>query len=144
MSKTEQINVLYVDDEVDNLKSFTAAFRRDFNIYTALNAKSADMVLAGNNIHVLVTDQRMPETSGTELLAEAVKKYPDQTRILLTGYTDLEAIVDAINRGQIYKYLKKPWNHDELKHAIVSGYEIFDLRRREKDLLKQLREKKVS
>lgn len=143
MSAANHINVLFVDDELDNLKSFAAAFRRDFNVFTAISAKSAQVILAGNNIHVLITDQRMPETLGTELLAEAVKKYPDQTRILLTGYSDVEAIIDAINKGQIYKYLQKPWKDEELKHAIVSGYEIFDLKRRERDLLKQLREKSV-
>ena len=83
----------------------------------------------------------MSEITGTELLVAAVKKYPDQTRILLTGCSDVEVIIDAINKGQIYKYLQKPLNENELKHAIVSGYEIFDLKRRENDLLKQLQEK---
>ncbi len=141
MPAANHINVLYVDDELDNLKSFAATFRRDFNVFTAISAKSAQLVLAGNNIHVLITDQRMPEITGTELLAEAVKKYPYQTRILLTGYSDVEAIIDAINKGQIYKYLQKPWKDEELKSAIISGYEIFDLKSRERDLLKQLREK---
>ncbi len=141
MVNAEKINVLYVDDEANNLQAFTASFRRDFNVFTALSAQEAQVVLADNHIHVLITDQRMPRTSGTELLAEAVKKNPDQARILLTGYADIEAVIEAVNRGHIFKYLKKPWNDNELKTAINDGYELFDLRRKEKELLKQLLKK---
>jgi response regulator RpfG family c-di-GMP phosphodiesterase len=141
MATAQTINVLYVDDEANNLQSFTATFRRNFNVFTALSAKEAQLLLAKHDIHVLVTDQRMPETTGTELLAEAVKKYPEQTRILLTAYTDVQSIIDAINKGHIFRYLQKPWNEAELKTAIEEGYEIFDLRRKEKELIKQLVDK---
>ena len=142
MTEKPVINVLYVDDEQHNLDAFKAAFRRDFNVYTAISAKDAEVILDKEDIHVLITDQRMSETLGTELLVEAVKKYPNQIRILLTGYADIEAIIEAVNRGQIYKYLQKPWGHDELKQVIISGYEIFDLRSREQEIIKQLYEKK--
>lgn len=125
LATDETINVLYVDDEIHNLDPFKAVFRRYFNVFIALSAKEAELILAKNNIHVLITDQRMPETLGTELLAEAVIKYPAQTRILLSAYTDPEAIIDAINRGQIFKYLQKPWNEAELRKAIEKGYEMF-------------------
>jgi response regulator RpfG family c-di-GMP phosphodiesterase len=125
MVKSETINVLYVDDEPHNLDSFKAAFRRDFNIFIALSAKEASLVLKKNIIHVLITDQRMPDTLGTELLADAVTKYPYQSRILLTGYTDIEAIIDALNRGQIFKYLAKPWDEALLKECIKIGYSVF-------------------
>lgn len=141
MTNTKAINVLYVDDEANNLQSFAAAFRRDFTVFTALSAKDAELILSSNDIHVLITDQRMPVKTGTELLAEAVKKNPDQIRILLTGYTDIEALIDAINNGHIFKYLQKPWNEDELKTAIQDGYKLFDLKRREKELLKKLGDK---
>ena len=119
------INVLYVDDEQNNLNSFTATFRRDFNVFTAISAKESDAILINNNIHVLITDQRMPDTSGTALLADVVTKYPNQSRILLTGYTDIEALIDALNNGQIFKYLTKPWDEDLLKEYIKIGYELF-------------------
>ena len=81
------INVLYVDDEVNNLEAFRATFRRDFNVFTAISAKEAEGILdAENDIHILITDQRMPLKSGTELLAESVRKYPYQIRILLTAH----------------------------------------------------------
>ncbi len=119
------INVLYVDDEQNNLNSFHASFRKDFNVFTAISAKESDAILATHNIHVLITDQRMPDTLGTELLADVVTKYPNQSRILLTGYTDIEAVIDAINNGQIFKYLTKPWNEDLLKECIKLGYDLF-------------------
>lgn len=97
------INVLYVDDEQQNLISFTAAFRKDFNVFTALSAKESDSILINNQIHVLITDQRMPNTLGTELLSHVVSKYPYQSRILLTGFTDIEALIDAFGTaGQTY------------------------------------------
>lgn len=134
MSEETNINVLYVDDEENNLLAFKAAFRRDFNIFTAISADEGQKILAVNEIHVLITDQRMPGTLGTELLAQAVKDNPDQIRILLTGFSDIEAIKDAINRGQIYHYLQKPWDNDELKTTIEEAYKIFALKKQQKEL----------
>ncbi|HOZ86226.1 MAG TPA: response regulator [Bacteroidia bacterium] len=138
MNADLQINVLYVDDEENNLSAFKASFRRYFNVFTAISANEAKGVLSQNDIHVLITDQRMPETLGTELLAEAVKDYPDQIRILLTGFSDIEAIKDAINRGQIYHYLQKPWNDDALKETIENAYKIYHLKKKQQDLSQQL------
>ena len=121
MSEQLNINVLYVDDEENNLSAFKASFRRHFTVYTAISADEGKKILADTEIHVLITDQRMPGTLGTELLAQAVKDYPDQIRILLTGFSDIEAIKDAINRGQIYHYLQKPWNDDNLKETIENA-----------------------
>jgi response regulator RpfG family c-di-GMP phosphodiesterase len=123
------INVLYVDDEENNLIAFKANFRRFFNIHTAISAKDAFEILKTNSIHVLITDQRMPETLGTELLAQAVKDFPDQTRILLTGYSDIEALKDAVNRGQIFRYLQKPWNTDDLKKTIEDSFMVYQFKK---------------
>ncbi|MBL7933223.1 MAG: response regulator [Bacteroidia bacterium] len=138
MSDQSNIHVLYVDDEENNLVAFKAAFRRDFTVFTAISAAEGQKVLAENEIHVLITDQRMPGTLGTELLAQAVKDYPDQIRILLTGFSDIEAIKDAINRGQIYHYLQKPWKDDELKETIENAYKIYHLKKKQQELSKQL------
>ena len=138
MNASQKINVLYVDDEENNLNAFKASFRRFFNIYTALSATEATIILSTNEIHVLITDQRMPGTLGTELLAQVVKKYPDQIRILLTGFSDIDAIKDAINRGQIYHYLQKPWDDAELKETIESAFKIYDLKKQQQKLNEQL------
>lgn len=132
------INVLYVDDEENNLLSFKASFRRMFNVFTAISADEGKKILANNEIHVLITDQRMPGTLGTELLAQAVKENPDQIRILLTGFSDIEAIKDAINKGQIYHYLQKPWNDVELEETIKNAYEVYHLKKKQKTLSEQL------
>lgn len=126
MAREININVLYVDDELHNLESFRATFRRDFNIFTAFSAGEAEAILDKvKDIHVLITDQRMPVKLGTELLAETVKKYPKQVRILLTAYADDEEIKDAENRGQIYGYMEKPWDADLLKNYIIQAYGDF-------------------
>src|SRR6185369_5369202 len=134
MSEQPNINVLYVDDEENNLIAFKASFRRHFTVFTAISADEGQKILAENEIHVLITDQRMPGTLGTELLAQAVKDYPDQIRILLTGFSDIEAIKDAINRGQIYHYLQKPWDNDELKTTIEEAFKVFTLKKQQKEL----------
>lgn len=138
MSEEVQINVLYVDDEENNLLAFKASFRRFFNVFTAISAEEGKKILAENEIHVLITDQRMPGTLGTELLAQAVKDYPDQIRILLTGFSDIEAIKDAINRGQIYHYLQKPWNDTELQTTISEAFQVYHLRKKQQELSQQL------
>ncbi len=138
MDQESEIHVLYVDDEDNNLISFRASFRRHFTIYTALSVDEGNKILSENEIHVLITDQRMPGKLGTDLLAQAVKDNPDQIRILLTGYSDIEAVKDAINRGQIYHYLEKPWKEDELKKTIEEAYKVYNLKKKQKFFSEQL------
>jgi len=138
MEKGDEIHVLYVDDEENNLNAFKASFRREFKVYTAISADDAKVILKETEIHVLITDQRMPGTTGTELLAQAVKDFPDQTRILLTGFSDIEALKDAINLGQIFCYLQKPWNDDELKATIKRAYQVYNLRKEKEALTEKL------
>jgi DNA-binding NtrC family response regulator len=128
------VGVLYVDDEINNLISFKAAFRRNFNIYTAEGIQ----VLAAHEIGVIITDQRMPVTTGIEFLESILPLYPDTIRILLTGFSDVNAVMDAINRGQVYKYLVKPWQNDELKIYIQNAIEIYQLRKDNKELTYKL------
>ena len=131
-------NVLYVDDEVDNLFAFKARFRHEFNIYTAQSAEEARVVLNTQLIYVLITDQCMPGTTGTELLARAVKNYPDLVRILVTAKEDTEVLTEAINSGYIFKYFKKPWNEGHLLKAMRDAAQLFELRTNEKALLREL------
>ena len=133
-----EIGVLYIDDEVNNLNSFKAAFRRDFEIYTASSAREGRKILDNNEIGVIITDQRMPGMTGIEFLESILSIYPDTIRILLTGFSDINAVMDAINRGQVYKYLVKPWQNDELKMYIKNALEIYNLRKENKELARKL------
>jgi response regulator RpfG family c-di-GMP phosphodiesterase len=135
----ERISVMYVDDEENNLISFKAAFRRDFQVYTALSAAEALETLRKETIHVLITDQRMPQTLGTELLAQVVEEQPDQIRILLTGFSDIDALQDAVNRGQIFRYLQKPWKDDDLRETILAGARVYFLKKKQRELTEQLK-----
>jgi len=130
--------VLYIDDEINNLNSFKAAFRRDFEIYTAQSAREGRRILDTSEIGVIITDQRMPGMTGIEFLESILTIYPDTIRILLTGFSDMNAVMDAINRGQVYKYLVKPWQNDELKLYIQNALEIYHLRRENKELARKL------
>jgi response regulator RpfG family c-di-GMP phosphodiesterase len=138
MLQTEKIKLLYVDDEENNLISLRASFRNEFKVFTALSAQEGLEVLSKERVHVIITDQRMPEVSGVEFLEQVLKFYPEPIRILLTGYSDLQAVVDAINKGQIYYYLNKPWNIEQLRATIYNAYEIFNLREQNEKLIEEL------
>lgn len=127
-----------MDDEINNLNSFKAAFRRDFKVLTAASGQEGLEILKNNQVHVILTDQRMPEMSGVEFLIEVLKDFADPMRILLTGYADINAVIDAVNKGQIYYYLNKPWDEQQLRIIIKNAYEIFELRSKNKELLQNL------
>src|SRR6266850_3234655 len=130
-------NVLYVDDEENNLNSFRAALRRHYNIFTALSGEEGMEILAKNDIHVIVTDQRMPNMTGVQFL-QHIPSDQDNIRIILTGFTDMESIIEAINTGKVYRYITKPWDKDELKITIDNALETVMLRRNNKKLILEL------
>ncbi|MBG6234411.1 response regulator RpfG family c-di-GMP phosphodiesterase [Pedobacter sp. CAN_A7] len=138
MSPDAQINVLYVDDEVHNLNSFKAGFRRLFNVFTAESAAEGLKVIETEEIHVIITDQRMPVMTGIEFLESIIPKYPDPIRILLTGYADINAVIDAINKGQVYRYIQKPWMDEDLRINIEKAFEIYMLRKENRELTEKL------
>jgi len=138
MSSDTQINVLYIDDEVHNLNSFKAGFRRLFNVFTAESASEGLKVIETDDIHVIITDQRMPVMTGIEFLESIIPKYPDPIRILLTGYADINAVIDAINKGQVYRYIQKPWMDEDLRINIEKAFEIYMLRKENRELTEKL------
>lgn len=138
MDNAHKINVLYVDDEENNLISFKATFRRYFSVYTASSAELARVILNSTLIHVLITDQRMPNELGTELLAKSAADFPDQIRILLTGFADIAALKDAVNRGKIFRYVEKPWNENELKKTIEESYTVYQIKCEQEKLNKKI------
>ncbi|MBG9375040.1 response regulator [Panacibacter sp. DH6] len=132
------INVLYIDDEPHNLLSFKASFRREFNVFTAESAEEGRKILEQHEVHVILSDQRMPVMSGIEFFESILEPFPDPIRILITGYTDINAVIDAINRGQVYKYLTKPWNESDIKIFVDKAYEVYRLRKENKELTHRL------
>ena len=131
MSEETNINVLYVDDEENNLIAFRASFRRHFNVFTAISADEGKKILNNNEIHVLITDQRMPRMTGDELLSRVV----DATTvgIMVSGFADLPAVVRAINEGKVFAYVTKPWNAEDLRFKVAKGVEHFRLAGRPAD-----------
>lgn len=136
----QYFNILYVDDEVHNLNSFKAAFRRTFKVFTAESASVARELLDANEIHLIITDQRMPATTGTEFLESIMKDHPDPVRILLTGYADINAVVDAINKGKVFKYIQKPWDEEQLKQTITEGLELYVFNKKKREIAQLLEE----
>jgi DNA-binding NtrC family response regulator len=133
-----RIKILYVDDEENNLNSFKAAFRREYDVTVALSASEALELLKSSHFEIIITDQRMPGMTGVEFLASIVKDYPEPIRMLLTGYADIQAVIDAINKGQIYQYITKPWDEQQMRVIINNAYEIFSLRQENKELMRSL------
>lgn len=115
--------LLLLDDEDNVLRALVRLFRRDgYKVLTASTVREAFDLLASNPVQVIVSDQRMPDMSGTEFLAKVRELYPDTVRMVLSGYTDLATITEAINRGSIYRFLTKPWNDDELRGHIEAAF----------------------
>lgn len=135
---SEKIRVLYVDDEENNLQAFKATFRRDYEIFLAISAQKGREILETENVDIIITDQRMPEMTGVEFLESIIPLYPKPIRLLLTGYTDIQAVIDAINKGQVYHYLTKPWEEDYLRTVIKNAFEIYSLRRENERLTQAL------
>ena len=117
------IHVLYLDDEEHNLTAFRAAFRRDFHVHVTTVPSEAVRMLEEHPIDVVISDQKMPDISGVEFFEMIMADHPDPVRMLLTGHADIDAVIDAINKGRIYKYISKPWNEAELKR-LVEGQRI--------------------
>jgi len=138
MKSENRINVLYVDDESHNLYVFKANFRLDYNVFIAASASEGLQILHQQEIHVIITDQRMPETTGVEFLASIIPNFPDPIRILLTGYSDIGAVIDAVNKGQIFQYLSKPWEEKHLRDVIEKAYQLYTARQEEQKKVESL------
>ncbi|MBT9316424.1 SpoIIE family protein phosphatase [Leptothoe spongobia] len=115
----DQLKLLVVDDELDNLELLHRTFRRSYRVYRASSGQEAlECLKQHGEMAIIISDQRMPKMNGTEFLSLTTDEYPDTIRIVLTGYTDVEDLVDAINSGQVFKYITKPWKPNELRQVI--------------------------
>lgn len=119
------ISVLYIDDEVHNLNSFKASFRLNYNIFITTSVAEAEEILDQNEIHVILADQRMPIMTGVQFFEKIRQKYPDPIRILITGYSDISAAIDAINKGEVFRFIDKPWDQSYVDIAIRSAFDIY-------------------
>lgn len=126
---TRKISVLYIDDEDNNLNSFKASLRRDFKIQTAMDAQEGLKMVQEHEFEVVIADQRMPGMTGVEFFEKLVAVNPLPIRILLTGYSDIASVIDAINKGEVYRFIDKPWNIEQIKNAIKNAGEIYDVRK---------------
>jgi response regulator RpfG family c-di-GMP phosphodiesterase len=118
--------LLVVDDEADVGDSIHDLLRREFQVLRARNATEGYRLLQENEVHIIMTDQRMPQVSGVEMLTKVRARHPRAVRMLFTGYADLEAVIAAINQGHIYQFLRKPWQPEELQAAIREAAAEYD------------------
>lgn len=122
----QEIEVLYVDDEINNLISFKANFRYNCIVHTAKSTVEAEELLSKNpNIRVIFCDHLMPNELGIDFLNRIKKTYPAPIRILLTAYANMEILVDSINKGNIYRFIRKPWVNEEITSAIIEANKFF-------------------
>jgi len=121
-----EVEVLYVDDEINNLVSFKANFRFNCIVHTAQSTKEAEEILRLNpNIRVIFCDHMMPNELGIDFLKRIKEEYPAPIRILLTAYANMELLVDSINKGNIYRFIRKPWVNEEITSAIIEGNKFY-------------------
>jgi len=137
MNIPEKPTVLYIDDEEDNLVVFRSAFRRDFNVLTTTSPTEALEFIRREEIPVIVSDQRMPVCTGVEFFQQIPQNF-DNVRIILTGFSDVEVIIKAINTCNIYRYLTKPWDQDEMKSTLDLAVEKYFLQKSNTQLLLDL------
>jgi signal transduction histidine kinase len=132
--------LLIVDDEVDVLDSLRHQFHRSYRVLTANSAADAIEVLNGSDVHLILSDQRMPGMTGDEFLSQACRIQPDAIRMLFTGYADIQAVINAVNEGHIFRYILKPWDSNELEGIIRQAAEQYDLLAERRALIAELRE----
>ncbi|GAB4462293.1 MAG: hypothetical protein OHK0037_12980 [Elainellaceae cyanobacterium] len=137
--------ILVVDDEPDNLDLLYRTFHREYKVLRAESGPEALNILASEGgVAVIISDQRMPSMSGTEFLSLTATQYPDIIRIILTGYTDVEDLVDAINSGKVFKYVTKPWDDEELKGVVRQAVDTHNvLKTRTQELQRSLRQESL-
>jgi response regulator RpfG family c-di-GMP phosphodiesterase len=140
MSETGKAPILIVDDEEEILHSLRGLLRMEFEVHTAQSGPEALQVLEQQPIQVVLSDQRMPEMAGVELLSQARGERPGVVRVLFTGYADVRAVINAINHGQIFRYLTKPWDPDELLTVLREASEEYNRRAQERSLFVDLQD----
>jgi CheY-like chemotaxis protein len=144
LERPQKPKMLVVDDEPDNLDLLYRTFRRDFQVLRAESGVLAlELLKTEGEVAVIISDQRMPEMKGTEFLSKTVPQFPNTMRIILTGFTDVEDLVEAINSGQVYKYITKPWDPGELRVVVQRAAETYELLKQRTEELRQAQSQAV-
>lgn len=131
--------ILIVDDEPEMLFSLRGLLRQEFEVHTASSGADGIKILEQHEIHLVMTDQRMPVMTGVEMLSRVKNEYPGAMRLIFTGYADIKAIIDAINQGNVFRYVTKPWDPEDLVAALREAGERYDQMVRRNQLLGELR-----
>ncbi|HWP46570.1 MAG TPA: ATP-binding protein [Candidatus Limnocylindrales bacterium] len=135
----KKYKILYVDDELHNLTTFKETFRKEYEVFTALSGdEGLNILRKEKDIALIITDQRMPHMTGVQFLEKTIPEFPDTIRMILTGFTDIEALIDAINTGRVYRYITKPWDENELRITLKRALEAYELSRQNKKLIEDL------
>lgn len=119
--------ILIVDDEPENLRALERVFRGNYTVLTAESGAQALTLLEQHDVALLISDQRMPGITGIELMQRTVPLRPHMVRILLTGYSDISTLIEAINGGHVFKYVSKPWNNEDLAQTVTRALEYFEM-----------------
>ena len=127
----QKARLLFVDDEERVVNLLRLMFRSEYEVFTATSGRAALEIIEAQAIDVIVSDQRMPEMLGIELLTQVCKRSPATMRILLTGYSDLAAIIGSVNDGEVFRFINKPWDHDEIKSIVAEAAQIAQATRKE-------------
>lgn len=138
MEQAEKPKVLYLDDDVENLKSFAANFRKHFTVLTSSDPEEAMKLISDEGIQVAITDQNMPAMSGVEFLEKLAEDHPDVQRVLLTGQVNPDAMIEAVNRGKVCKIIIKPFNLKEIQGMILDAFENFRRKIERDNMIKKL------
>src|SRR5271166_6109535 len=133
--------LLVVDDEPDLVHSVQDLLRFEYRVLGATRAMEGLEIMKREQVHVVMSDQRMPEMTGTEFLRRLRESYPDTVRLLFTAYADIKAVIDSINQGSVYRYITKPWEPQELQAVLRQAVEHYDLLAERKQLVAELKEK---
>jgi signal transduction histidine kinase len=135
----KKYKILYVDDELHNLTTFKETFRKEYEVFTALSGdEGLNILRKEKDIALIITDQRMPNMTGIQFLEKTIPEFPDTIRMILTGFTDIEALIDAINTGRVYRYITKPWDENELRITLKRALEAYELSQQNKKLIEDL------
>ena len=133
-------NLLVIDDEIDIVRALERQFRRKYKVFSTTSPAEGLSIMEREKIQVVLSDQRMPGMTGVDFFTHIKDKFPDTLKLILTGYTDVESVIGAINDGQVFRYVKKPWNPDELDLVIRDAFEKYDLVADNRKLMLSLRE----
>lgn len=133
-------NFLVVDDEPAIVSALYRQFRKKYNVFTATSAKEALEVVKNHKIEVILSDQRMPGMSGVEFFSTLKSQHSEASKIILTGFADIKAVIEAINQGQVFRYVSKPWDPEELETIIKEAFEKYDLVMQNRFLIEQLKD----